>query len=108
VVAIQNRADSGRRDQVEVGSWCPKTGATRWRVVLLDSELWIDARMIQKPMPWPFDSCGFDMNKDLISEILIDEDGVLMPAGDFAADEESLQAMYELFALVVATTGEPL
>lgn len=108
MVAIRNRADSRQPDCVEVGSWCPSTGVPKWRVVFWDSELWIDAKLIQKDLPWPFDGCGFDMHRPSVSEIIVDKDGVLMPAGDFAEDEQSLQAMFELFSLVVATTGPGL
>lgn len=103
MVAMQNRVLSPSDDRVEL-AWVTSLGQVRFRIVLWEGRLWIDARAAAVGLPDPF--CALEVVLDLgdVREICVDGSGVLM-AADQVASEEDVEAMREMFCLLVAAKG---
>lgn len=104
MVAISNKARS-LRDRVELHGYCAHTGMMRWRMAYMRGELWLDARLVAIGMPSPFSSLGFDFDKANVTEVEVDNDGVLILATEFAS-REIVDSAIEIFCLQVAALGE--
>lgn len=105
MVAVKNRVDSPGQDRVEL-SWHDEDGRETRRMWLMDRTLWLDARILATGMPWPFDGLGFDLSRQDVTRVVVDQHGVMLAAEDFADDPSSLVAAIEIFCLIVAAHGE--